>query len=72
MATEHEALGLHLARRPDDGGLVERHEGRPSYSWPPSSIHTSPRTSRPRSSGQSQKGGSEALAGMPIRSAATG
>ena len=45
--------------------------GRPSYSWPPSTIHTPPRTSVARSSGQSQNGGSEAEAGMPSRSAAT-
>jgi len=35
-------------------------------------MKTSPRTSRARSSGQSTKGGSEALAGSPIRTAATG
>ena len=45
--------------------------GRPSYSWPPSTIHTPPRTSSARSSGQSQNGGSEAEAGMPSLSAAT-
>ena len=45
--------------------------GRPSYSWPPSSMTTSPRTRAARSSGQSTKGGSEALAGRPIRMAAT-
>ncbi len=45
--------------------------GRPSYSWPPSSMTTSPRTRAARSSGQSTKGGSEALAGRPIRIAAT-
>ena len=44
--------------------------GRPSYSWPPSSMTTSPRTSSARSSGQSTKGGSDALAGSPIRTAA--
>ena len=44
---------------------------RPSYSWPPSTIQTPPRTSAARSSGQSQNGGSEAEAGMPSRSAAT-
>ena len=33
--------------------------GRPSYSWPPSTIQTPPRTSAARSSGQSQNGGSE-------------
>ena len=46
--------------------------GRPSYSWPPSTMNTSPRTRRARSSGQSSKGGSEALAGSPMRRAATG
>ena len=46
-------------------------KGRPSYSWPPSTIHTPPRTSAARSSGQSQNGGSEAEAGMPSLSAAT-
>src|SRR5256885_11794852 len=45
--------------------------GRPSYSWPPSSMTTSPRTRAARSSGQTTKGGSEALAGKPIRTAAT-
>ena len=45
--------------------------GRPSYSWPPSSMTTSPRTIAARSSGQSTNGGSEALAGSPIRTAAT-
>jgi hypothetical protein len=45
--------------------------GRPSYSWPPSTIHTPPRTRLARSSGQSQNGGSEAEAGMPSLSAAT-
>ena len=35
-------------------------------------MKTSPRTRRARSSGQSTKGGSEALAGNPIRIAATG
>ena len=45
--------------------------GRPSYSWPPSSMTTSPRTRAARSSGQSTKGGSEALAGRPMRTAAT-
>src|SRR3989441_7319870 len=45
--------------------------GRPSYSCPPSSMTTSPRTSAARSSGQSTKGGSDALAGRPIRTAAT-
>ena len=44
---------------------------RPSYSWPPSTIQTPPRTSAARSSGQSQNGGSEAEAGMPSLSAAT-
>ena len=44
---------------------------RPSYSWPPSTIHTPPRTSVARSSGQSQNGGSEAEAGMPSLSAPT-
>ncbi len=38
--------------------------GRPSYSWPPSTIHTPPSTRRARSAGQSQKGGNDALAGM--------
>ena len=46
-------------------------KGRPSYSWPPSTIQTPPRTRVARSSGQSQKGGSEAEAGMPSLSAAT-
>src|SRR3989304_5135329 len=46
--------------------------GRPSYSWPPSSMKTSPRTIAPRSAGQSTNGSSEALAGRPIRIAATG
>src|SRR3990172_6198964 len=46
--------------------------GRPSYSWPPSSMKTSQRTIAPRSSGQSTNGSSEALAGSPIRIAATG
>src|SRR5438094_130012 len=45
--------------------------GRPSYSWPPSSMTTSPRTSSARSSGQSTNGGSDALAGRPMRTAAT-
>src|SRR6266403_654334 len=45
--------------------------GRPSYSWPPSSRTTSPRTSSARSSGQSTNGGSDALAGRPMRTAAT-
>src|SRR5438067_1964011 len=44
---------------------------RPSYSWPPSSMTTSPRTSCARSSGQSQNGGNDALAGKPMRIAAT-
>jgi hypothetical protein len=34
-------------------------------------MNTSPRTRPARSSGQSQKGGNEALAGSPIRTAAT-
>ncbi len=34
-------------------------------------MNTSPRTSAARSSGQSQNGGNEARAGMPIRTAAT-
>ena len=46
-------------------------KGRPSYSCPPSAIHTPPSTRRARSAGQSQNGGSEALAGMPSRSAPT-
>src|SRR6266480_3577676 len=46
--------------------------GRPSNSWPPSSITASPRTIAARSSGQSTNGGSEAEAGSPIRIAATG
>src|SRR6266404_1222401 len=45
--------------------------GRPSYSWPPSSMTTSPRTSSARSSGQSTNGGRDALAGRPMRTAAT-
>src|SRR6267143_3577370 len=45
--------------------------GRPSYSWPPSSMTTSPRTSSARPSGQSTNGGSDALAGRPMRTAAT-
>src|SRR5437660_686757 len=45
--------------------------GRPSYSCPPSSMTTSPRTSSARSSGQSTNGGSDALAGRPMRTAAT-
>src|SRR6516164_2868246 len=45
--------------------------GRPSKSCPPSSMNTSPRTEPARSSGQSQNGGSEALAGSPMRTAAT-
>src|SRR5689334_17660852 len=45
--------------------------GRPSYSCPPSSMNTAPRTCSARSGGQSQNGGSEALAGNPIRTAAT-
>jgi hypothetical protein len=45
--------------------------GRPSNSWPPSSITTSARTSSARSAGQSTKGGSEAPEGRPMRTAAT-
>ncbi len=45
---------------------------RPSYSWPPSSMKTEPRTKPAKSSGQSQNGGSDALAGRPMRIAATG
>ncbi len=45
--------------------------GRPSNSWPPSSITTSARTRFARSSGQSTKGGSEAPEGRPMRTAAT-
>ncbi len=46
-------------------------KGRPSYSCPPSTIQTPPRTRLARSSGQSQNGGSEAEAGMPSRKAPT-
>ena len=45
--------------------------GRPSHSWPPSTWNTGPRISAARSGGQSQNGGSEALAGRPTRTAAT-
>jgi len=45
--------------------------GWPSYSSPPWSINTSLRTSSARSEGQSQKGGSDPLAGSPMRTAAT-
>ena len=45
--------------------------GRPSNSWPPSSITTSPRTRAARSSGQSTNGGREAPEGRPMRTAAT-
>ena len=44
--------------------------GRPSYSWPPRIMWWPPSTMAARSSGQSQNGGSEALAGRPIRTAA--
>ena len=46
--------------------------GRPSYSCPPSIMKTRPRAIAARSSGQSTNGGSEALAGNPMRTAATG
>ena len=46
--------------------------GRPSYSCPPSIMKTRPRTILARSSGQSTNGGRDALAGRPIRTAATG
>src|SRR5215471_5876041 len=45
--------------------------GRPSNSWPPSSMTISPRTSAARSSGQSTNGSSDAPEGNPIRIAAT-
>ena len=45
--------------------------GRPSNSWPPSSITISPRTRVARSSGQSTNGGREAPEGRPMRTAAT-
>ena len=45
--------------------------GRPSYSWPPATMCTWPRTMSARSSGQSMKGGRLALAGKPIRNAPT-
>ena len=45
--------------------------GRPSTSCPPSTKNTSARTTWARSAGQSIKGTSDALAGKPIRIAAT-
>ena len=45
--------------------------GRPSHSWPPSTMKTGPRTIPASRSGQSQNGGREALAGRPTRTAAT-
>ena len=45
--------------------------GRPSHSWPPATMKTGPRTMPASRSGQSQNGGSDALAGSPTRSAAT-
>ena len=46
-------------------------KARPSYSWPPSTIATSPSTTAARSAGQSQNGGRLALAGRPMRIAPT-
>ena len=45
--------------------------GRPSYSWPPSTMKVIGSTDSRRSSGQSTIGGSEAPAGMAMRIAAT-